>query len=369
MKQYLSATKLGAGIVAAAVLSAMAFTAAPAKADKVADFYKGRDITFIVGFSTGGSYGVYSRLVAKYMGKYTPGNPTYITQHMSGGGGLKAANYLYNRAPKDGTFLGFLSDSLSVGQILFPKKAKFDASKMRYIGGITPVNPVVMVHKRHKVKTIQDVRKTELIIACSGRGSQTYIMPKAMIALLGMKFRHICGYKGSAPQTLAMARGDVDAQSSAWASWRIRHMDSIRNGTLIPLVQIGLKREKELPNVPLMQDLTNDKENKALLEFFSVGGAIGRSVIAAPGTPMDRVKALRVAFNKTMKDAGLLADAKKRRANIQPSTGEALDALTRKVLATDKDLQRKARNIMKGYKKNCKKNCKKKKKKKKKKAS
>ena len=369
MKYHPLAARIGLGVAAAAMVAATALTVTPAKADKVADFYKGRDITFIVGFSTGGSYGVYSRLVAKHMGKYTPGNPTYIAQHMSGGGGLKAANYLYNRAPRDGTFLGFLSDSLAVGQILFPKKAKFDASKMRYIGGITPVNPVVMVHKRHKVRTIEDVRKIELIISCSGRGSQTYIMPKAMIALLGMKFRHICGYKGSAPQTLAMARGDVDAQSSAWASWRIRHMDDINNGTLIPIVQIGLKREKELPNVPLMQDLTNDKENKKILEFLSVGGAIGRSVIAAPETPMDRVKALRIAFNKTMKDPGFLADAKKRRANIQPTTGEELDALTKKVLATDKDLQRKARNIMKGYKKNCKKNCKKKKKKKKKKAS
>ncbi len=365
MKRYLSASKLGAGVIAAA-LAATALTAAPAKADKVADFYKGRDIAFIVGFSTGGSYGVYSRLVAKYMGKHTPGNPTYITQHMSGGGGMKAANYLYNRAPKDGTFLGFLSDSLAVGQVLFPKKAKYDATKMRYIGGITPVNPVVMVHKRHKVRTIQDVRTTELIIACSGRGSQTYIMPKAMIELLGMKFRHICGYKGSAPQSLAMARGDVDAQSSAWASWRIRHMDDIKNGTLIPLVQIGLKRETELPNVPLMQDLTNDPENKKILEFLSAGGAIGRSVIAAPGVSSDLVKALRVAFIKTMKDPGLLADAKKHRANIQPTTGEALDAITKKVLSTEKDLQRKARNIMKGYKKNCKKNCKKKKKKKKK---
>ncbi len=366
MRHHPSVAKVGLGIAAAAMVAATALTVTPAKADKIADFYKGRDITFIVGFSTGGSYGVYSRLVAKYMGKYTPGNPTYITQHMSGGGGIKAANFLYNRAPKDGTFLGFLSDSLAVGQILFPKKAKFDATKMRYIGGITPVNPVVMVHKRHKVRTIQDVRKTELIIACSGRGSQTYIMPKAMIELLGMKFRHICGYKGSAPQSLALARGDVDAQSSAWASWRIRHMDDINNGTLIPLVQIGLKRERELPNVPLMQDLTNDKENKMILEFLSVGGAVGRSVIAPPGVSSDLVKALRVAFNKTMKDPGLLADAKKSRANIQPTTGEALDALTKKVLSTDKGLQRKARNIMKGYKKNCKKNCKKKKKKKKK---
>lgn len=355
--------------IVAAALAAGLTSIPKANAASVADFYKGRDVTFIVGFSTGGSYGVYSRLVARYMGKHMPGNPTFITQHKSGGGGMKAANYLYNRAPRDGTVLGFLADSLAVGQILFPKKAKYDATKMRYIGRITPVNPVVMVHKRHKARTIQDLKTMELIIGCSGRGSQTFIMPRAMIELLGLKFRQICGYKGSAPQSLAMARGDTDAQSSAWASWRIRYMDDINNKVLIPLVQIGLKREKELPNIPLMQDLTDNAEDKAILEFLSVGGAIGRTVIAAPGVPMDRIKALRIAFDKTMKDPGLLRDAKKRRANIQPLSGEELDAITRKVLATSKDLQRKARNIMKGYKKNCKKNCKKKKKKKKKKKS
>jgi tripartite-type tricarboxylate transporter receptor subunit TctC len=360
---------IGAGALGAAVLAAGAFAPKPALADKVADFYKGRDITFLVGFSVGGSYGAYARLVARHMGKYVPGKPNMLTKHLQGGGGSRAANFLYNAAPQDGTHLGFLSDSLAVAQLLFPKKSKYDATKMRYIGGITPVNPVVMINASHKVKTIQDAMKHEVIISCSGRGSQTFIMPKAMKELLGVKFRLVCGYAGSAPQSMAMARGDVAAQSSAWASWKIRHFDDIKSKRIIPLVQVGLKREKDLPNIPLMQDLTNNADDKTILEFLSVGGAVGRSVIAAPGTPMDRVTALRAAFDKTMADPAFLADAKKQRATILPTSGAELDALTKKALATPKNLVQKARNIMKGYAKNCKKNCKRKKKKKKKKSS
>jgi tripartite-type tricarboxylate transporter receptor subunit TctC len=369
MRKFHPLTSLACGALAVAAFATGAVTAQPAKADAVSDFYKGRNITFIVGFSVGGSYGAYSRLVARHMGKYIPGKPNMLTKHLSGGGGIRAANFLYNVAPKDGSRLGFLSDSLAVGQLLFTKKAKYDASKMHYIGGITPVNPVVMINKGHKVTTIQDAKKHQVIISCSGKGSQTFIMPKAMIEILGMKFKQICGYKGSAPQSLAMARGDVDAQSSAWASWKIRHNDDIKSKRIIPLVQIGLVREKDLPNIPLMQELTNDTDNKTLLEFISAGGSIGRSVIAAPGVPMDRINALRAAFDKAMKDPGLLADAKKQRANIQPTSGADLDALTKKVLGTRKDLVLQARNIMKGYKKNCKNNCKKKKKKKKKKSN
>ena len=367
MRYHPSAAKIGLGIAAAAIFAATAFSAAPAKADKVADFYKGRDITFIVGFSVGGSYGAYARMLARHMAQYVPGKPNILTKHLQGGGGSRAANFLYNAAAKDGTILGFLADSLAVGQLMFPKKAKYDATKMRYIGRLTPVNPVLMINRNHKVKTIQDAMKHQVIVSCSGRNNQSYMFPKATKELLGVKFKQVCGYAGSAPQTLAQERGDIDAQSSAWISWKIRKWDNIQRGDLIPLIQYGLTREKDLPNLPLPQDLTKDADNKAIFKFLFAGGAVGRTLIAAPGVPMDRVKALRAAFQKTMKDAKFLATAKKRNANIDPITGEELDKITADVLATEKRLVRQARNIMKGYQKNCKKNCKRKKKKKKKK--
>ncbi len=353
----------------AAVLAAGAVTASPAPADEVADFFKGRDVTFIVGFSVGGSYGTYARMLARHMAEHVPGKPNMITKHLQGGGGSCAANYLYNAARKDGTELGFLADSLAVGQLMFPKKAKYDASKMRYIGRLTPVNPVLMINKGHKVRTIQDAMKHEVIVSCSGRNNQSYMFPKATKELLGVKFKQVCGYAGSAPQTLAQERGDIDAQSSAWISWKIRKWDKIQRGELIPLIQYGLEREKDLPNLPLPQDLTNDPDNKKIFRFLFAGGAVGRTLIAAPDVPMDRIKALRAAFQKTMKDPGFLAAAKKANANIEPLDGESLDKITAEVLATEKRLVQQAGNIMRGYQKNCKKDCVRKKKKKKKKSS
>jgi hypothetical protein len=152
MKKLSISTRIGIGMVAGAAMLAATMTATPAKADAVADFYKGRDVTFIVGFSVGGSYGAYSRLLARHMAQYIPGKPNILSKHRKGGGGSRAANYLYNVAPKDGTMLGVLGDSLALAQLMFPKKAKYDARNMRYIGRLTPVNPVLVINKNHKVK-------------------------------------------------------------------------------------------------------------------------------------------------------------------------------------------------------------------------
>ena len=338
--------------------------ATSASADKIADFYKGRDIRIIIPYSVGGSYGGYGRLIGRHLGKYIPGNPNFITDHSKrGGGGIRGANYLYNQAPKDGSQIGMLADALAVTQLLFPKRAKYDVAKMRYIGRVTPVNPVIMIRGDHKVKNHKDAMQHEVIISCSGKGSQGYIMPRALKVIVGMKFRQVCGYKGSAPQTLAIERGDVDAQSSAWASWKFRRPDSIKSGKLIPLVQIGLERESDLANVPLMQDLTTDQTKKTILEFLSVGGAIGRSIIVPPGVPADKVAVLRKAFKMMLKDPGFIADAKKQRLFTSGLSGEALDKISAKALATPADLVKQAQlAIVKGKVEKCKINCKKKKK-------
>ena len=361
--------RTGVGIAAAAFLAATAAGTSPAKADKIADFYKGRDVTLLVGYPPAGSYAAYARLAAQHIGKYIPGKPNVIVKHRAGGGSLRATNYLYNVAPKNGLMLGLVADTIAVSQLLFPKKAKYDTSKMRYIGGFTPVNPVVMIRSDHKAKTFEDTLKSEVVVGCTGAGSQSYIMPRALKEILGANLKLVCGYRGSAAMTLALTRGDLNAQSSAWASWRIRHIDAIKAGKLIPLVQIGLKREKELPNVRLMHELTGDPDKKRILRFLSVGGAVGRTIIAPPGIPADRLAALRAAFNKMVKDPKFLADAKKRRANIDPATGEEVDAITKDALATPAKLVKTAAAALKGYKKSCKKNCGKKKKKKKKKKS
>ena len=353
----------------AAVATIGLATSGPANADPVAKFYKGKNLTFLVGYSAGGSYGFYARLVAQHMGKHIPGNPNIIVQHRPGGGGSKAANYFYKKSPRDGSVLAFLADALPVAQLLRPKKMKYDGRKMTWIGSIVPVNPVIVVRKGAPANTVKDLMKTQINVGCSGRGSQSYIMPAMLKNVVGFKWKLICGYKGSAPQTLAMLRGEVDAQSSAWISWKIRHWDDIQSGKFTPVVQVGLKREKELPNIPLMQDLTDDPEAKQILKFVSSGAPIGRSIVAPPDVPEARIKALRKAFDWVMKDPNLLADAKKRNATINPTSGAELQKIIQEIYATPKKIVTLAKKATKGYKKLCKKNCKSKKKKKKKKSS
>ena len=221
-----------------------------------------------------------------------------------------------------------------------------------------------MVRQGSPAKSIAAIKDKQINIACSGRGSQSFIMPAMMKYFLGFKWKLICGYKGSAPMTLALERGEVDAQSSAWISWRIRHADRISKGELTPIVQVGLTREKELPNIPLMQELTKDATEQKVLKFVSGGSAIGRSIVTPPGVPQDRIAALRKAFDATMTDAGFLADAKKRRALVQPKPGAEVQKIVLAILGADKDIVKLAQTAWKQKPGKCKVNCKKKKKKK-----
>jgi len=350
----------------AAVIAAGALGAAPAKADAVSDFYKDKTVKILVGYPPGGSYAAYALLASRHIRNFIPGKPRVIMQNMPGAGSLVAANYFYNVAPKDGSMIGMFADTLAVSQMLFPKKAKFNAADMPYIGSFTPINPVLMVRSDAGVKEFKDVLSKKIVVGCTGAGSQSYIMPRAMMSQLGAQFQLICGYRGSKAQTLALIRGEIDAQSSAWASWRIRYMDAIKKGELIPLVQVGVKRESELPNLPLMHELTDDSDKKQILKFLSIGGGIGRAFNAPKGIDSEKLAALRAAFTAMTKDPKFLSDAAKQRANIDPTSGAELDKLTAEALATPKNLIAVASDAMKGYKKNCTKNCGKKKKKKKK---
>jgi len=349
--------------IAGALFVAAGMTATSARADAVEDFYRGKTITFLVTYPPGGSYDVYARLVAEHMPRFIPGKPDIIVQNMPGGGGSLGMNHFYKTAPKDGTMLVFPPDAYALAQLMTPKRAKWNAGKMISIGRIVSVNPVLMVRGDAPARTKAEMMKTEIVVGCTGRSSQSFIMPAMMKHFIGFKWKLVCGYKGSAPLTLALERGEVHAQSSAWASWRIRHKDRISSGELIPFVQVGLARESEVHNVPLMQDLTDDPKIKQVFEFVSAGSALGRSIAGPPGMPADRVAAMRKAFNELMKDPAFLADAAKRKALIQPATGEETQAVVDKVLATPKPLIKLAQAAYKLKSAKCTVNCAKKKKK------
>jgi tripartite-type tricarboxylate transporter receptor subunit TctC len=352
---------------AAAVLTAAMLLATPVAAQGAADFYKGKTIRIIVSYGAGGSYGLYALLVANHMKKHLPAETKIIKQHMPGAGGTKALNYHAGVALHDGSVIGMHPEVMAINQLIRKKGIKYNSADFRFLGSVTPVNPVLMVWHKSPVRTIDDVRKRVTIHSCSGTGSQTFIMPSMLNAFTGTKFKLVCGYKGSATQTLALQRGEVEVQSSAIISWRVRHADWLRDKKIFPLVQIGLTRDKQLPDIPLMSELTNDAKAKRTLEFISSGSPIGRSFVVHKDVPVDRLALLKRAFQDTVNDPAFLKEAKARNANIEFTAGETLDAIVAETLKTPKEIIALAQSAIKqgrAMKSQCTKNCTKKKKKK-----
>ncbi len=325
--------------IAAALTAAFTLSFAPlAAADPVADFYKGRELTILIGHPPGGSYDLYAQLAAAHIGKFIPGHPNVIVQQMPGGGGSKATAHFYNRAPHDGSIISLFPETIAYVQLMDPVQGKWDVTKMHYIGSLAPVNSTFMIRKGGTIKTVQDMFANKTNVGCSGRTSQSFEYPATLMAFAGAKLNMICGYDGSSAYTLALLRSEVDMVSKAWNSWRTENKDQIANGTFIPILQGGLRRSAELPNVPLMQEVTNDDFAKKALIFISSGSAIGRALIAPPDMPADRLAALRAAFDAMVKDPGFLADAEKRNIYVDPAPGQKVQEDSDAIVKTPKDI-------------------------------
>ena len=327
-------------IVLASTLVAFAALggAPPTAAQTPEQFYKGKTLRIMLGHPPGGSYDLYARLAADFMGKYIPGNPNIIVEHRPGGGGVVATLFFYVQAPKDGTVMGLFPETIAHTQILEPEVGKWKVQEMSYIGSFASVNPAFVVRKGAPATTPEEMRKTPLVAGCTGHNSQSYQFPAMLNALAGFKFKIVCGYKGSADSVLAMERGEVDLVSSAWNSWRATHKGMIEKGDFIPVIQGGLKRNRELANVPLMQELVDDPKTKQVLEFASAGAAIGRALIAPPGVPADRLAVLREAFDKMVQDPEFIAAAEKRGAELDPTPGAEVQTFVKPILEAPKEI-------------------------------
>ena len=322
-----------------AALIVTAILAAPAAAaEPVADFYKGQELTILIGHPPGGSYDLYAQLAAGHIGKFIPGRPTVIVQSMPGGAASKATAYFYNKAPRDGSVIALFPETIAYVQLMDPVQGKWDVARMRYIGSLAPVNTVFMIRKGAPAKSAQDLLTVRTNVGCSGRASQSYQYPATLKAVTGMPLNIICGYDGSSSYTLALLRGEVDMVSKAWNAWRAEDREHIDDGTLTPILQGGLKRTPELPDVPLMQDLAADPAARHVLEFISAGAAIGRALLAPPGTPPDRLAALRAAFDQAVVDPAFQAEAKRRNLYLEPTAGTEVQALSDAIVKTPKDI-------------------------------
>jgi tripartite-type tricarboxylate transporter receptor subunit TctC len=333
LRVYRSIVAVSVSVVTAIVLSAPALA-------QPAPTLAGRTVQLIVGFGAGGGFDLWGRLVARHLGRHLPGHPTVVVQNMPGAGGLMAANHIYNVAPKDGTAIALVASSTPLGPIFGASGARFISTRLTWLGTPTiDTNTCVAFNSPQvKVKTLNELYQTELVVGGTGPGAGTYAWPKALSALLGMKFKVVGGFPSAANVLLAMERGEVEGICESYDSVKNRKPDWIPAGTIKVLFQAGAEPNAELKGVPYVLDLARTAEEKATLEFVYAGQGIGRPFVAPPDLPPERLKMLRDAFNATMKDPEFIADAKKTGLDLEPEDGEHLAALINKIYATPKPI-------------------------------
>ena len=297
-------------------LAALPFITSPALSE---DFYAGKSITIITSTGSGGSYAAAARAIAEHMPKFIPGTPNMIVKNMPGGGHTRATNYLYNNAPKDGLVIGTVVHTVPMHQVVDGRGVRFDASKFDWIGAAGLTNLTVVVTKEAGVKSLKDVMTKEVTTGATGTGSGTYLYPNALNKLLGTKFKIIVGYRKGRDIDIAMERGEVNGRSGgSYGALLASHEAKLKSGKQMVIAQIGYKRLASLKDVPLLQEMTDDKEKQQILRFISAPVNLGRPYMAPPGTPKDRLAILRKAFDATMKDKAFLAHAAKLKLDLAP---------------------------------------------------
>ena len=323
--------------------------AIPAAAQPVADFYRGKTITMATGTSPGGDYDLRLRMVARHIGKYIPGSPNITVINMPGGGGLVVANWLANIAPKDGTAVVAVTQNLAVHQATGAAGIKFDVREFNWIGNTTDTPNVITAWHATGIRTIQDVMERELVVGATGRASGSFLYPYSLNQLVGTKFKIVTGYPGGNDVNIAMERGEVGGRgSNSWAAWKSTRPQWVAEKKIFNLVQVALRRNAELADVPTLMELAKNDEDRQVLAFISADTAISRPLTTNAGVPADRVEALRRAFTATMKDPAFLAEAAKTETDISPMTGEEVQKIAVATINTPPQVLKRAHALIEG---------------------
>ncbi len=315
--------------------------AAPAVADPVQDFYKGKQLQFIIRTPVGGDYDSYSRLLAHHMGKHIPGKPVIVPVNMPGGGGIVAANYVGVAAPKDGTVLTMVSQGLPVDQALgLNTSLRTDLRAFNWIGNIVNANQLLVTWHTSPTKTLEDARRRVTPIGSTGAGSVSVQLPAFYNNVLGTKFKIVVGYPGGQEIDLAMERGEVEGRgTNTFTGYRTSKPHYLTDKLITPLIQVGGAKEAGLATTPLLLDQQVEEANKPLLVYMSKAVTVGRPVGVAPGVPAERVAALRRAFEATLRDPEFIAEAKQQNAEIRPMSGEVLAQVIRDLIEAPQDVR------------------------------
>lgn len=337
----LARTGLIAGVVA---LAAMSDTPV-ARADDVAEFYKGKQIRMIIRSGAGAGYDTYARLLTKHMQQYIPGQPGVLNINMPGAGGIIAANHVAVQAPRDGTTLTIVGVGLPLDQATgLNTSFKADLTKFNWIGNLSDSNQIIQTWHTSKTKTLEDAMQRETIVAASGAGSISTMVPAALNTLLGTRFRIIIYQEGNEP-ILAMERGEVEGRGTeSFATTMSMNPQNVTEKRINILVQIGLKKDKLLPHVPLLLEYAKTEQQRQIFEFLSRSVVISRPVATTQDVPKERVEALRRAFDKAVVNAEFKAEALKYRAEISPMSGEDTQQIVSDLINAPADVRQKVRD-------------------------
>jgi tripartite-type tricarboxylate transporter receptor subunit TctC len=305
-----------------------------AGADTPAQFYAGRQVTLIVPTGPSGGYSIYGQFLARHLGNHLPGKPTVIIKYMPGGGGNVAANYLYRVAPKDGSVVAEMFSTLPVTQALQPAGADFDATKFSWLGSIAPMINVVTVLHDAPAATLDDARKTPVVIGATGKSADLYIYPKLMNAILDTKFKIVLGYADSGSVLLAMESGEAQGVAMGLEAWQVTRPEWVKDKKVVMIAQNGLKRDAQIADVPTLVELAPNAADKEVMKFVAIPPVLGRAFAGPPDIPQDRLAALRKAFEETMKDPAFVNDLQTRGLSVQPTSGTDIAALMAGVKST-----------------------------------
>ncbi|MFN3889856.1 MAG: Bug family tripartite tricarboxylate transporter substrate binding protein [Beijerinckiaceae bacterium] len=322
-----------------------------ARADAVKDFYTGKRLTLITSASSGGGYDQYARLLAQHMPKYIPGNPNIVVQNMPGAEGIKAANYLSAIAARDGTVLGGLQRNTGLARFYQPEGTtiQFDVQKFTWLGSMQQEIGFLLVRPASGVTNVEDLKTKQITASSTSRNSPASIYPRLLNELYGAKIRVIEGYGGSQESLLALERGEADSHVSGGSSaaFRARYRPWEKAGTVKVLLQIGMERDREYPNVPTALEVVDNPEAKRIFEIAFVEQVMGRPFMLPPDVPKDRAAALQKAFDDSLKDKDLIAQAEKQGMELDPVTGKRIAELLDIVYSTPPALAERIRRIVK----------------------
>ena len=333
-------------LLSAALATALGL-ASSAAAQDVAEFYRGKQISWILSADAGGGYATYARTFAPYFSAAIPGKPNIVIQHMPGGGGLRAMNYLFSVAPKDGTTIGLVHSSVPFAPLYGITGAKFDPRRMGWIGSIATSRGICVAWHTAGIASWQDMLDKEFIVGGSGAGSQMETIPAVLNKLFGTRIKVISGYKGGNAIYLAMERGEVQGRCGGLvSSINATRPDWFGNAKVTVPIQVALERNPQFPQVPAIAELAKDERTRQILQLVLAAEDMDRPILAPPGVPPERIAALRAAFHAAVNDAEFLAEAKRQRLDVDEVAGEKVAAIVAGTFALPPDIVKAANEAM-----------------------